>query len=178
MPLVSKVIEKIMSDSIQLTIRIPSSIHAALSKQAQAQHSTQQLGDHISFILASEAISSGYMNKDDAECLKAHQEMLKNARETAIQLHRSGHFGEHFTRDVFRAMMNDVEIRSTYEKAIGGDAYADKLEGKMPLNMYLGWEIKNAVGANVQKNDDGKPRRASVRNEAIKTYTLLDPTSA
>jgi hypothetical protein len=167
-----------MSESIQLTIRISSSIHAALSKQARAQHSTRQLGDHISYILASEAIASGYMDEDDAECLKAHQKMLKNAREAAIRLHRSGHFGEHFTRDVFRAMMNDLEVRATYEKAIGGDAYADKLEGKMPLNMYLGWEIKNAVGASVQKNEDGKPRRASVRNEAIKTYTLLEPTSA
>lgn len=167
-----------MSESIQLTIRIPSSIHAALSEQAKAQHSTQQLGDHISAILANEAIASGYMDKDDADCLKAHQEMLKNARETAIQLHRSGQFSEHFTRDVFREMMNDEAVRATYEKAIGGDAYAEKLEGKMPLNMYLGWEIKNAVGANVQKNEDGKPRRASVRNEAIKTYTLLDPTSA
>ena len=95
-----------------------------------------------------------------------------------IKLHGAGRFNKHFTLDVVRAMMADPQVRTNYETAIGGNAYAVRLEGKMPLNMYLGWEIKNAVGVNVQKSENGKPTRTSVRGEPIQTYTLLDPSSA
>ena len=42
-----------------------------------------------------------------------------------------------------------------------------------PLNMYLGWYIKNAIDAEPLLDDTGKPRRAFVKDQPIKSYTLL-----
>ncbi len=67
--------------------------------------------------------------------------------------------------------MTDKKFRSEYEKAIGGDAYTSGLPGKSPLNMYLGWYIKNAVGADPQTMPNSKPVRVQVKNEPIQSYT-------
>lgn len=44
----------------------------------------------------------------------------------------------------------------------GGDAYAVKLPGKTPLNMYLGWYIKNAIGSEPKMDANSQPVRAQV----------------
>ena len=61
----------------------------------------------------------------------------------------------------------------TNEASSGGPAYTSGLPGKSPLNMYLGWYIKNAIGADPKTHPNGKPMRVQVRNEPIQSYTLL-----
>ena len=85
----------------------------------------------------------------------------------------AGRFDEHFTLTVFRELMGDTETRQLYEAVIGVDAYTDGAPKKMPLNMYLGWFIKNAVSAKPMVDPSGKPRRAFIKGEPIKSYTLL-----
>ena len=45
-----------------------------------------------------------------------------------------------------------------------GDAYQFGLPGKSPLNMYLGWYIKNASGADPILDGNGKPPQFSMVN--------------
>lgn len=110
---------------------------------------------------------------------KARQIELDNAEKLyaaaqakARELFGAGAFDEHFTLTVIRAMMKDPDIRKLYETVIGTDAYTSNAPSKSPVNMFLGWFIKNAVEADVLK-EDGKPRRVFIRNEPIKSYTLL-----
>lgn len=95
------------------------------------------------------------------------------AQQKAREVFNAGRFDEHFTLTVFRELMADPKSRSLYEGIIDAPAKTDGAPKKTPLNMYLGWYIKNAIGAEPLLDDTGKPRRAFVRNEAIKSYTLL-----
>lgn len=103
-----------------------------------------------------------------------NMEALYAAAQTkAREVHSAGNFDEHFTLTVFRELMKDRETRNLYEKIIGVDAYTSGAPKKTPLNMYLGWFIKNAIDATPLLDDAGKPRRAFVKDEPIKSYTLL-----
>ena len=95
------------------------------------------------------------------------------AQALAREIRDASRADEHLTLTVFRAMMADPKIRALYEDVIGADAYADGVPGKMPLNMYLGWHIKSAVGADSLLDEAGAPRRNYVTGEPIKSYTLL-----
>ncbi|MCW7546332.1 ribbon-helix-helix domain-containing protein [Aurantimonas litoralis] len=95
------------------------------------------------------------------------------AQAKARQVFDAGHFDEHFTLRVFRELMSDPETRQLYEAIIGVHAYTDGAPKKMPLNMYLGWFIKNAVNAKPMVDAGGKPQRAFIKGEPIKSYTLL-----
>lgn len=99
------------------------------------------------------------------------------AQEKARQVYEAGRFDEHFTLTVFRELMDDRRTRDLYEEIIGVDAYTSGAPKKTPLNMYLGWYIKNAIDAQPVLDDAGKPRRAFIQGEPIKSYTLLQTAS-
>ncbi|BEV45961.1 hypothetical protein [Afipia carboxidovorans] len=95
------------------------------------------------------------------------------AQTKAREVFAAGGFDEHFTLTVFRELMKDQATRTLYEAIIGVDAYTSGAPRKTPLNMYLGWFIKNAVDATPLLDDAGKPRRAFIKDEPIQSYTLL-----
>lgn len=100
------------------------------------------------------------------------------AQHKAREVFDAGRFDEHFTLTVFRELMSDPNSRQLYEKVIEADAYTDGAPKKTPLNMYLGWYIKNAINSQPLLDDAGKPRRAFVKGEPIKSYTLLQSAAA
>ncbi len=97
------------------------------------------------------------------------------AQHKAREVFGSGPFNENFTLIVFHELMKDPAARALYEEVIEADAYTDGAPKKTPINMYLGWYIKNAVNAQPLLDETGKPRRAFVKGEPIKSYTLLQP---
>lgn len=101
------------------------------------------------------------------------QWLLDQAQRVAQEVDGKGEFDSHFTLTVIKRMMQDPEIKGRYEALIGADANARGVPGKSPLNMYLGYFIKNAIDATPILGPDGKPRRAFVRNQPIQSYTLL-----
>ena len=120
------------------------------------------------------ARSRGPMATADIDHLELEQSILATAVRRARELNENGVFDEHFTLTVIRDLMTDPAFRADYEKAIGGDAYQNGLPGKFQLNMHLGRYIKNAIPDAVPLLDaNRKPRRMQVRNEPIRSYTLL-----
>ncbi|TBE45445.1 hypothetical protein ELH02_14215 [Rhizobium ruizarguesonis] len=119
------------------------------------------------------AISTGRMNNETANMLNAQYAIIDEMVALSKELFNQGRFDEHFVLRVFQEAMKRPHMKELYERAISGDAYGLKLPGKTPLNMYLGWYIKNAIGAEAKSDANGKPVRAQVRGEPIQTYTLL-----
>lgn len=119
------------------------------------------------------AIATGRMDPETTEMLQAQYKTIDTFVLLARKMAAAREFDEHFVLRVFQQAMADDEIKKAYERAVGGDAYAKKLPGKTPLNMYLGWYIKNAIGADPIVDSDEKTVRAQVRGEPIQTYTLL-----
>ncbi|QLP96610.1 MAG: hypothetical protein HZY79_03285 [Rhodoblastus sp.] len=109
----------------------------------------------------------------ERERSEREQRVLRRAQEMAVEVYRAQGFDAHFTLRVIRALMRDAAFRDLYESVIEADAYDDKAPLKTPLNMYLGWTIKNAVPATPLLDDKGAPKRAVVKGEPIKSYTLL-----
>lgn len=160
-----------MSDqSPKYQIRLQAEVAAAIDSLAKA--AGYETAAYIQMVLAKHAVASGQMAADEAARVSAREDVIERFIALAQRLKAEGRFDTHFQRTVFLEAMKDADLRSLYETAVGGDAYTDGLPGKIPLNMYLGWYIKNAVGAEV-RTKDGKPARATVRNAPIQSYTLL-----
>ena len=167
-----------MTDDLttKLSFRLNTPVLNALEKCAERDG--YEAMAYIQKVLAEYAVASGFMPPDEASQTQLHQEIFAFAVKESRALYKRIPFTEHWTLTVVQHLMNDKKFRAKYEKAIGGDAYAVGLPGKSPLNMYLGWYIKNAINAS-PKTADGKPVRAQVKNEPIQSYTLLiEPTAA
>lgn len=119
-----------------------------------------------------------YLPAERQEELKNMEELYTAAQDKAREVFNSGAFDKHFTLTVFHKLMTDPKTRSLYEQVIGTDAYTDGAPKKTPLNMYLGWFIKNAINAEPLLDAAGKPLRKYVKDEPIKSYTLLQVPSA
>lgn len=164
------------SDNIstaRVDLRLPKDILELVHKIAEEQ------GVDPNAFMQNAVIKSVYphLPKERQAELDNAEELYAKAQAKARELFTAGAFTEHFTLTVIRAMMADTKLRELYEKAIDADAYTDKAPKKSPVNMFLGWYIKNAVEVEVLM-EDGKPRRAFVRNEPIKSYTLLTKKKA
>lgn len=151
-------------------IRLHADVAAAI--EALAKSAGYETSAYIQMVLTRHVLDSGTLPDQAATRLAAREGVIAQFIALAQKLKADGRFDTHFQKTVFMEAMNDEKLRALYETAVGGDAFTDGLPGKTPLNMYLGWYIKNAVGAEVQMKD-GKPARTSIRNAPIQSYTLL-----
>ena len=152
--------------------------HVCATLEAEARDEAVTLDALIQRILTDHAAEyarrCGLMATADIDRLELEQSILATAVRRARELNENGVFDEHFTLTVIRDLMSDPAFRADYEKAIGGDAYQNGLPGKFQLNMHLGRYIKNAIPDAVPLLDSNrKPRRMQVRDEPIRSYTLL-----
>ena len=162
--------------TVKVSFRLDSRVHATaetISKQQSV--STEALIQRIvTHHVTEHAEKEGLMNPLDIDHLQREQRILATAVRRARELDEAGAFDEHFTLTVIRDLMTDPQFRADYETVVGGDAYQSGLPGKSPLNMYLGWYIKNAIPDAVPLLDGNRrPRRIQIRNEPIQSYTLL-----
>ena len=169
-----------MSDVTQkVSFRLNSLVYETAETIAKEQSiSTEALFQRIVTRHVTEhAGKEGMMAPEHIDRLKREQNILETAARRARELDEAGAFDEHFTLTVIRDLMSDPTFRADYEKVIGGDAYQSGLPGKSPINMYLGWYVKNAVPDAVPLRDaNRRPRRMQVRNEPVQSYTLLAKT--
>ena len=160
----------------KISTRLPEAVHRTL--EAKSRDEGVLLDALIQRILTGHAAEyarrRGLMATADIDRLELEQSLLASAVKRARELNEDGVFDEHFTLTVIRDLMSDPAFRADYEKAIGGDAYQNGLPGKFQLNMHLGRYIKNAIPDAVPLLDSNrKPRRMQIRDEPIRSYTLL-----
>jgi hypothetical protein len=158
-------------NTAKLSFRVRVEVYAAAAKKAE------DLGLDLSSFLQDtvEKAVFDYLPASVQDRIEKERTLYAKAQQIARELDAAGRFDEHFNLTVFDAMMADGEVRALYEDLIGA-GYAEDTPGKTPLNMYLGWFIKNAVpGAEPLLDGGNKPRRVFVKGQgkAIKSYTLL-----
>jgi hypothetical protein len=157
--------------TVRVSFRLDAPVHAAIMQLAR--DNSIETNAYIQRILKRHAAQSGVMGDAAREHVELSETIIEKAVKRARDLDEADMFDQHFVLTVFRDLMGDPKIRADYEKVVGGGAYQSGLPGKSPLNMYLGWYIKNAVGADPVLDANGNPRRTQVRNEPIQSYTLL-----
>ena len=162
--------------TVKISLRLDHAVHATLERVAREEAlSTEALIQRILTRHATEcARDRALLHATEIDRLEREQRIYETAVRRARELDEAGAFDEHFTLTVMRDLMSDPDFRAEYESAVGGDAYRSGLPGKSPLNMYLGWYIKNAVAdARPLRDANHRPRRRQVRDEPIQSYTLL-----
>ena len=155
--------------TVSISVRIKTEVLEAV--KAKAAESGVEPGVAIQRAIAHYV--KDYLPEDLRQKLADEEAICDLAREKARALFAAGGFDEHFTRNVFREIVQDPSSRALYERVIGETYDTDGAQGKSPINMYLGWHIKNAVNAEPVLDASGKPVRAFVKGEPIKSYTLL-----
>ncbi len=159
-----------------LSLRLDPGVLAALSAQAHA--AGMEVQAYIQAVLRRHALESGQLAADERRRLLRNDRILQLAVARAREVHAAGGFDEHFILTVMRRLIAEPDFRALYEEAVGGDAFTPGLPEKSPLNMYLGWHIRHAVGAEPLLDSRGRTRRATVRGEVLQSYMLLASPAA
>ncbi|MGX9147675.1 hypothetical protein [Mesorhizobium sp. 128a] len=156
-------------NTTRVSLRLKNDVHGAILRRAE--DAGLDPSAYMQDILEKAVIED--LPEDLRLRIERERALYEVAQRKARDAFAEGAFDEHFTRTVFRLLVEDNDTRRLYEDVIGAEAGADGAPGKTPVNMYLGWYIKNAIGAKPLLGPDGNPRRAFVKGEPIKSYTLL-----
>ncbi|MCF8707310.1 hypothetical protein [Rhizorhapis sp. SPR117] len=158
------------NNTIRASLRLKPDVHAAVLKAASAR------GVEAATFMqnAIEQAVYEFLPEERRRELEMMDQFFTIAQDLARQIFDQGRFTEHFTLTVIQDMTENPDIRLLYANLIGDDDILKTgVAKKSPLNMYLGWYIKNAIDAKPLLDGSGKPRRAFVKGQIIQSYTLL-----
>lgn len=156
-------------NTTKLQLRLRNAVHAALERKAAGEG--MDVATFVARLIEQEVFD--FLPESAQARLRKENALYDAAQRIARKAYAEGLFDEHFSLTVFDALMADDEARGLYEDLIGAD-YAEDSPAKWPLNMFLGWFIKNAVpGLAPLMDEKGRPVRAFVKGKPIKSYTLL-----
>ena len=131
---------------------------------AERGHRTDAFGSYI---------DENFLEFFDPERPALHQRLVAQVAEAARELCRAGRFDPAITLHAIRACKEDPEWLAAYARFVGGDIYQTGNDLKQQINREFGQSVKAATRAHVQKDERGRPIRASVEDEIIQSYTLL-----
>ena len=157
--------------SVKLTLRLQSVVYEGL--EGLAKQKFFETNAYIQYVLARHVIDNCAKADDEIMKLDHDYKVIDRFVELAKICDTEEFFDENFILNVFRKAMEDKDLRELYELAVGGGYLESGLPGKTPLNMYLGWYLKNAIDADPKLDANGKAVRAQVKNAPIQSYTLL-----
>jgi hypothetical protein len=160
--------------TVKATFRFDAAVFDAFTKLAAQDKMIA--GDKLAQMMTDAVIAAGLLKPAD----KKRVERLKRLRDRAIQIainlfqQTKHNFPSDFTLQVFRLAMQQPEFAADYKAHIGNK---DPYKHKNPLkdvNRELGWNIKNSIPVEVQKDADGKViEKRNLKGEVIQSYTLL-----
>ncbi len=110
----------------------------------------------------------------DDEHPAIRRRLIADARETAIDLCRSGNFSPDIILAVIRICAEDPDWVLDYAKYVGADIFADDNDRKNEINPIMARRIREAIGGRIAKNANGNPQTVQVRNEIIGHYTVME----
>ena len=155
----------------KISLRMQPALHDGLGTLARKEG--YALSGYITRILAKHLVDHGPVEDPEIERLGTETWLCQRAVQKAREVLDAEGFDQHFTLTVIDHLFRDREFRERYETYVGGTAEEKGLPRKSPINMYLGWYIKNAVAAEPVLDSAGKPKRAQVKGKPIQSYTLL-----
>ncbi len=151
-----------LEPAVQMVIKV-------LAKQEGIEESA-----YILRLVQRHAANSDAMPRADQIRINATERLIDLAIATARDLDADGQFDQHFTLTVIRALAANPAFMADYDLVTRAPSAGGRVSYKASLNMNLGWHIKCAVNAIPLRDDKTNlPRRMQIRNELIKSYTLL-----
>ena len=154
--------------AIQLSIRLDSKIYAAIRKEALAQG--REVGEHIQSLLVSHAVEKLL---DPAEGAKyaLRESLIASAIETTLRLRHDSGMSCDISNQTFESCRADDRWLTDYAIYVEGDPYAPGNPRKNSLNKEIGFRIRKALDAEVDRDGNGKPITVEVAGSIIRRYT-------
>lgn len=161
------------ANSIKLSIRIGKDIHAVLEAEAAAEG--REISEFVQRLLTQHATAGKWIDPVVAENLKSRQQIEDRLVEIAVARQIEIGVPTDNTDQVFAEGMKDAGWMARYTAFVGGNPFAHNNRIKTDLNRLLGMRICRAVGAEVARNQKGKPIKRRATSAIITTFTEMVP---
>jgi hypothetical protein len=160
------------SETVKLSLRLDSPVHAAIEKEAQAKR--RELSEHIQRILAEHAISKKLLDAKKAAEYQLMWSLVARAVETARKICREGGFASDITHKAIQACMADGQWAADYQRYVQDNPYKHGNPRKGPINKEIGYRIKQGIGGIINRRRNGKPPKVTVTGSVIQSFTPMD----
>ena len=159
----------------------PSSTIASISLPGWLNHAVQQAvaadGGEVSLIVHRALVpylrDRGFLAQAEAERFELFWRLVNHVVLKAREIANNGKFPDTITLDAIHLAMKDEWWVTGYQTYIGADIYRTGIAEKGPINREIGFRVKEALGAQVKKDANGKAVTAKVLGEIIQSYTPL-----
>lgn len=162
-----------MAGSTTLSISLPAPLHRALQDAMAAQ--TCEASLIVQRALVVQLAKEGFLPEDEKRRFELFWKLVGHVVKKAQHIAKEGTFPESVTLDAINAAMKDNWWVSGYRDYIGTDIFRTGVPEKGPLNREIGFRVKEALGAQVKKDSNGKTANTKVLGSVIQSYTPLLP---
>lgn len=159
------------------TITLPDGVYKAL----EASAATQGLEPNVLIqdLIVEHVISASTLDDGTPKQIQAYKWLVARAVESARERCREGAFSPSLTADIFKACAEDPEWAAKYRFYVQDDIFKSGNPRKGPINREIGYRIRHAIGAEVEKDAKGTTVLKKVVGHVIQSYTpfaSFDPT--
>jgi hypothetical protein len=161
--------------------QIPSSAIVSVSLPGWLNQAVQQAvaadGGEVSLTMHRALVpylkERGFLPQREAERFDLFWRLVNHVVLKAKEIAHDGQFPETITLDAIHMAMKDEWWVTGYRTYIGDDIYRTGIAEKGPINREIGFRVKEALGARVKKDANGKVMTTKVLGEIIQSYTPL-----
>lgn len=160
------------------TLTLPDGVYSALT--ASAERVGLEPNELIQELIVERVIKDGTLDEATTQHIKAYKWLVAASVERAKALCRAGKFSPALTADVFEASAADPEWAAQYRFYVQDDIYKNGNPRKGPINREIGYRIRAAIGAEVEKDAKGATALKKVTGLVIQSYTpftSFDPST-
>jgi hypothetical protein len=151
------------------TLTLPDGVYSAL--KVSAERVGLEPNDLIQDLIIDRVIADGTLDENTTKQINAYKWLVADAVERARDICLKGNFSPSLTADVFEAAANDPEWAAQYRFYIQDDIYKNGNPRKGPINREIGYRIRAAIGAEVEKDANGATALKKVTGLVIQSYT-------
>ena len=110
----------------------------------------------------------------DNERPEIRRHLIADARNTAIDLCRSGSFSPDIIPVAIGICAENPDWAFDYAKYVGADIYASENNRKKEINPIMARKIREAIGGRVAETGNGTRRTVQLQDEIIGHYSVMD----
>lgn len=151
------------------TLTLPDGVYRAL--EASAAKLGLEPNTLIQDLIVEHVIAAGTLDEANREQIQAYKWLVAQAVECAKLRCREGGFSPSLTADTFKACAEDPDWAAKYRFYVQDDIYKNGNPRKGPINREIGYRIRHAVGAEVEKDSKGATVMKKVLGLVIQSYT-------
>jgi hypothetical protein len=154
-----------------VSVSMPGWLHQAVQRAVATDGGEVSLTVHRALVPYLKA--RGFLSQAEAERFELFWRLVNHVVLKAKEIAHDGKFPESITLAAIHMAMKDEWWVTGYQTYIGADIFRTGIAEKGPINREIGFRVKEALGAQVKKDANGKVMTAKVLGEIIQSYTPL-----